>query len=47
MFDNAGKKQSIDKLLTANPEIWTKALSNELGRLAQGIREVNGNNVHG
>ena len=38
MFDGAtGKKQTIDTLLKTNPSIWNTALSNELGRLAQGI----------
>ena len=40
-----GKRQSIDKLLKTNPDIWSVALSNELGRLAQGIRDIKGNNV--
>ena len=46
MYDNTtGRKQSIDSLLKSNPKIWEIALSNELGRLAQGIRDVTGNNV--
>ena len=46
MYDGVtGKKQSLDKLLQTNPTIWTTALSNELGRLAQGIRTVDGNDV--
>ena len=38
-------KESIDKLLKSNPIIWETSLSNELGRLAQGILNVEGNNV--
>ena len=45
MHDGMGKRQSIDKLLKSNPDIWSVALSNELGRLAQGIRDIKGNNV--
>ena len=45
MFNEAGKKQSIDTLLRTNPSIWSVALSNELGRLSQGIRDVAGNDV--
>ena len=45
MYDGTGKKQPINKLLKINPEIWSVALSNELGRLAQGIRDIEGNNV--
>ena len=46
MFDNQGKKQSLDKLLKSPMKnIWQTALSNELGRLAQGIGNVNGNDV--
>ena len=39
IFDQAGKKRSIDSLLqdkTTHP-VWSKALENELGRLAQGF----------
>ena len=43
--DNTGKKQSLDTLLKKNPKIWGTALSNELGRLAQGVRDIEGNNV--
>ena len=46
MFDNQGKKQSLDKLLTAPVKnIWNTALSNELLRLTQWINNVNGNDV--
>ena len=46
MYDyTTGKKQSIDALLKPNPKIWGTALSNELGQLTQGIRDIDGNNV--
>ena len=46
MFDGiTGRKQSIDTLLEKNPLIWKTALSNELGRLSQGIRDIEGNDV--
>ena len=38
IFNAEGKKMSMDSLLTGpDSTIWTTALSNELGRLAQGI----------
>ncbi len=38
IFDENGKKQSIDKLLQGkDKDIWWKAVGNEFGRLAQGI----------
>ena len=41
IFDEYGNKQSLDALLTGpSSNIWTKALSNELGRLTRG-------NIHG
>ena len=41
IFNDAGKKQSLDDLLTGTQkDVWSKSLSNELGRLAQG-------NIHG
>ena len=46
MYDNnTGKKQSIDALLKPSTKNWKKALSNELGCLAQGIWDVKENNV--
>ena len=35
----------MDFLLRENQERWGPSLSNELGRLAQGIRDVKGNNA--
>jgi hypothetical protein len=38
IFDGNGKKETIDTLLAGNDnDIWDRALSNEYGRLAQGI----------
>ena len=37
--------QSIDRLLKTNPSVWNQALSNEIGRLAQVIRDVKGTNT--
>ena len=45
MFDTKEKKESIDSLLKEDKPILGKSLSNELGRLAQGIRDVKGNNA--
>ena len=43
IFDTDGNKLSVDKLLKQNPERWNNSLSNEIGRLVQGIRNVKGN----
>ena len=43
IFDTIGKKQTKDSLLKSNPVTWKPALSKEIGRLAQGIRDVRGN----
>ncbi len=46
IFDLQGHKQSLDQLLQGNAaNTWQIANSNELGRLAQGIRHIKGNNV--
>ena len=38
IFDEFGKKQSMDKLLNgSDKDIWWKAIGNEFGRLAKGI----------
>ena len=34
---------SIDALLRENQDVWKQSVSNELGRLAGGIRDVSGN----
>ena len=36
---------SIDSLLRDKPEIWIQSVSNELGRLTQGIADVHGNDA--
>ena len=46
IFDVNGHKESIDTLLKGTQaKTWSGSLSNELGRLAQGIRDVKGNDV--
>ena len=46
IFDTKGHKESLDYLLKGpHSTTWTGAFSNELGRLAQGINEVKGNDV--
>ena len=45
IFDFTGKKGNIDSLLKGGPNIWNIALSDEIERLAQGIRNVEGNNA--
>jgi hypothetical protein len=45
IFDTTGKKQTIDSLLRSNPVTWKPALSNEIGRLAQGIQDAKGNDA--
>ena len=42
---HTGKKETIDSLLKYNPEVWDTALSNEIGRFAQGIMDVKGNDA--
>ena len=38
-------KLSIDKLLKTSPTIWGPSISNELGCLTDGIRNIMGNQV--
>ena len=46
IFDANGKAMSIDTLLKSeNAIIWENALSSELGRLAQGISSIIGNDA--
>ena len=46
IYNDAGKKESIDSLLRGtNADIWSKSMSNELGRLAQGINDIPGNDA--
>lgn len=45
IFDANGKKIHIDKLLEQDPTKWQPSVSNELGRMVQGVRDVKGNDV--
>ena len=36
MYNDYGKKQTLDELLATNPDRWNRALSNEWGRLSSG-----------
>ena len=45
MYKEDGSKLHIDMLLKQNPTIWKTSITNELGRLAKGIKEVKGNDV--
>ena len=46
MYDAKDSKQCLKKLLQGSTQpVWSQALSNELGRIAQGLGHVNGNNV--
>ena len=36
---------SVDALLAKDPDVWAPSVSNEIGRLAQGIRNVAGNDA--
>ena len=43
IYTEKGVRMRIDKLLQENRIVWGKSLSNELGRLTQGIRNIVGN----
>ena len=46
IFNTNGHKESIESLLKrSQSKTWSDSLSNELGRLAQGIHNVKGNDV--
>ena len=45
IFDHIGHRETIDTLLKKYPERWSPSHSHELGRLAQGVREIKGNNA--
>ena len=45
MYDHMGKKKSINSLLKEGTITWGGSLSNEHGRLSQGVRDVTGNNA--
>ena len=42
IYTDMGVRLRIDKLLLKNKPVWGKSLSNELGRLTQGVRDVKG-----
>ena len=43
IYNDDGVRLNIDKLLHLDPTIWKPSVSNELGRLADGVRDVKGN----
>ena len=45
MFDIKEKKKSIDSLLREDDKTWGISLSNEIEKLAQGNRDIVGNNA--
>ena len=45
VYSSSSIKQPLDTLIKTEPDIWKKIVSNEFGRLAQGVRDISGNNV--
>ena len=46
IYSTDGTRQSIDKLLKSEKKIiWENGLTNELGRLAQGINNITGSDT--
>ena len=45
IHDKLGNRLNVDKLLLWKPTIWKLSVSNELGRLTQGISNIKGNDV--
>ena len=45
IYSDTGRKMSVDALLAKDPDVWAPSVSNEIGRLAQGIRNVAGNDA--
>ena len=46
IYNNNGQRQSLDKLLQGdNKLVWSKGLTNELGRIAQGVHDIIGNDT--
>ena len=45
IFSSKGTKISIDQLIQEEPQTWKILVNNEIGRMAQGIRDVKGNDV--
>ena len=40
IFSDTSEQMSIDILLQQNPELWGPSVSNEIGRLANGVRNI-------
>ena len=45
IFNSIGAKMSIDKLIETEPHTWNVSVSKEVGGMAQGMRNVKGNDV--
>ena len=45
IYNKDGIRLNIDKLLALDPSTWQQSVSNELGRLADGINKIVGNNT--
>ena len=45
IYSEDGARLRIDKLLAKNKEVWQISMSNELGRLTKGVRNVAGNDA--
>ena len=45
IFSSKGTKMSIDQLIKEEPLTWKVSVSNEIGRMAQGIRNMKSNDV--
>ena len=37
IYNEDGDKMSVDSLMKQKPEVWKPSVSNEIGRLAQGV----------
>ena len=45
IFNPMRAKMSIDQLIEKEPLTWKEPVCNEIGRMAQGIRNIKGNDV--
>ena len=45
IYSEDGARLRIDKLLAKNKEVWNISMSNELGRLTKGVRNVTENDA--
>jgi len=45
VYNEEGQRLKVDDLMKLHPTIWPQAVSNEIGRLSRGIRDVVGNNA--